>query len=174
MDLQDHNEPSAKDHSKQPEHPDPLGSGRPAPHQELSIRNAEQDLRSEIKGGRDGIDYRHNKDMHGDPEDDGHDDDDSQYGQEDGDLADGESDDLMDDDMMDKISSSPSIDDGMDSRDQSASRIITNMMQRISISSSFMRFTISSLPSMDRQTPQRVIPWFFLTTVTATGGWFAW
>lgn len=35
-----------------------------------------------------------------------------QYDQEDGDLADGESDDLLDDDLMDKISSSPSIDDG--------------------------------------------------------------
>ena len=34
------------------------------------------------------------------------------YEHEDGDLADGESDDLLDDDLMDKISSSPSIDDG--------------------------------------------------------------
>jgi hypothetical protein len=34
------------------------------------------------------------------------------YDHEDGDLADGESDDLLDDDLMDKISSSPSIDDG--------------------------------------------------------------
>lgn len=33
------------------------------------------------------------------------------YG-EDGDIGDGESDDMLDDDMMDKISSSPSIDDG--------------------------------------------------------------
>ena len=35
-----------------------------------------------------------------------------EYDGGDGDLADGESDDLLDDDMMDKISSSPSIDDG--------------------------------------------------------------
>lgn len=34
------------------------------------------------------------------------------YDHEDSDLADGESDDLLDDDLMDKISSSPSIDDG--------------------------------------------------------------
>lgn len=32
--------------------------------------------------------------------------------EEDGDIGDEESDDMMDDDMMDKISSSPSIDDG--------------------------------------------------------------
>jgi len=37
---------------------------------------------------------------------------DRDYGHEDEDLADGESDDLMDDDLLDKISSSPSIDDG--------------------------------------------------------------
>jgi hypothetical protein len=34
------------------------------------------------------------------------------HGSEEGDLADEESDDLLDDDLMDKISSSPSIDDG--------------------------------------------------------------
>lgn len=52
-------------------------------------------------------------DIYGDPEEEdeelgenGH------YDHEDGDLADGESDDLLDDDLMDKISSSPSIDDG--------------------------------------------------------------
>jgi hypothetical protein len=114
LDLQDHDEPSAKDHSKQPEHPEPLGSGRPAPHQELSIRHAEQDLQSEIKGGRN--EYRNGKDPHEDPDDEDDDDEDNnQYDHEDADLADGESDDLMDDDMMDKISSSPSIDDGMNS-----------------------------------------------------------
>jgi len=173
LDLQDHDEPSAKDHTKQPEHPDPLGSGRPAPHQELSIRHAEKDLQSEIKGGRDRNEYRNGKDTHGDPDDED-DEDDNQYDHEDGDLADGESDDLMDDDLMDKISSSPSIDDGMDSRDKSATRKFADLIQRTLISSSSMRFTISSLPSMGRQTPRRVIPWFSLTTVTATGGWFAW
>ena len=52
-------------------------------------------------------------DIYGDPEDtEGDIDGNAQYDQEDGDLADGESDDLLDDDLMDKISSSPSIDDG--------------------------------------------------------------
>ncbi|KAJ5188847.1 hypothetical protein N7491_005168 [Penicillium cf. griseofulvum] len=104
LDLQDHDTPSAKDHTKQPEHPDPLGSGRPAPHQELSIRHAEQDSQAEIKGGPDkNHEYRESDDEE-DDEDGNH------YGHEDSDLADGESDDMMDDDM-DKISSSPSIDD---------------------------------------------------------------
>ncbi|KAJ5301466.1 hypothetical protein PENANT_c009G01032 [Penicillium antarcticum] len=102
LDLQDHDTPSAKDHSKQPEHPEPLGSGRPAPHQELSIRHADQDSKSEINGGPDKNVYR---------EPDNDEDEDGDYDHEDGDLADGESDDLMDDDLMDKISSSPSIDD---------------------------------------------------------------
>ncbi|KAJ5771227.1 uncharacterized protein N7511_003278 [Penicillium nucicola] len=103
LDLQDHDTPSAKDHSKQPEHPEPLGSGRPAPHQEQSIRHAEQDSKSEITNGPDKSVYR-------EPDDD--EDEDGDYEHEDGDLADGESDDLMDDDdLMDKISSSPSIDD---------------------------------------------------------------
>ncbi|OQD70897.1 hypothetical protein PENPOL_c001G09379 [Penicillium polonicum] len=111
LDLQDHDTPSAKDHTKQPEHPDPLGSGRPAPHQELSIRHAEQDSQAEIKGGPDkNHEYRGDKEYR-EPDDEEDDEDDNQYDHEDGDLADGESDDMMDDDMMDKISSSPSIDD---------------------------------------------------------------
>jgi hypothetical protein len=110
LDLQDHDTPSAKDHSKQPEHPEPLGSGRPAPHQELSIRHANQDSKSEINGGPDKNEYRNGKGMHRETDDD--DDEDGDYEHEDWDLADGESDDLMDDDLMDKISSSPSIDDG--------------------------------------------------------------
>lgn len=115
MDLQDHDAPSAQDHSKQPEHPEPLGSGRPAPHQELAIRHADQDSKSEIKGGPDkNNDYRNGKDIYREPDDD-EDEDRDHYDHEDGDLADGESDDLMDDDLMDKISSSPSIDDGTES-----------------------------------------------------------
>lgn len=52
-------------------------------------------------------------DIYGDQRDmDGDIDGNAQYDQEEGDLADGESDDLLDDDLMDKISSSPSIDDG--------------------------------------------------------------
>lgn len=117
LDLQDHDTPSAKDHSKQPEHPNPLGGGRPAPHQELSIRHAEQDSKSEILSGptlNGNHEYRDGADIYGEPEET--DEDIGRNGEydheEDGDLADGESDDLLDDDMMDKLSSSPSIDDG--------------------------------------------------------------
>ncbi|KAJ5752947.1 hypothetical protein N7520_009864 [Penicillium odoratum] len=110
LDLQDHNAPSAKDHSRQPEQPAPLGAGRPAPHQELSIRHAEQDTKSEISNGpENGHEYRDGMGAYG--EDETAEDLDRDYEHEDGDLADGESDDLMDDDLMDKISSSPSIDD---------------------------------------------------------------
>ncbi|KAJ5091627.1 hypothetical protein NUU61_006497 [Penicillium alfredii] len=108
LDLQDHDTPSAKDHSRQPEHPTPLGGGRPAPHQELSIRHADKDSKSAIRGGP-GSDS--GVDMYGEPEDMDDDLEGTQYEHEDGDLADGESDDLLDDDLMDKISSSPSIDD---------------------------------------------------------------
>ncbi|KAJ5620635.1 hypothetical protein N7510_004619 [Penicillium lagena] len=104
LDLQDHDAPSAKDHSKQPEQPAPLGAGRPAPHQELSLRNAEHDSKSELRSAN-GVD------IYGEPEDMEDEMNGTQYDQEDGDLADGESDDLLDDDLMDKISSSPSIDD---------------------------------------------------------------
>ncbi|KAJ5682372.1 hypothetical protein N7462_005537 [Penicillium macrosclerotiorum] len=114
LDLQDHETPSAKDHTKQPEHPTPLGGGRPAPHQELSIRHADQDTKSEISNGpgADGSHEYQNGDMYDDPEEiDGDVGRNGHYDHEDGDLADGESDDLLDDDLMDKISSSPSIDD---------------------------------------------------------------
>jgi hypothetical protein len=115
LDLQDHDAPSAKDHSRQPEIPEPLGGGRPAPHQELSIRNAEQDSQAEIRSGpNNNHDYRGDKGVYREPDDEEDDGDDNHYDHEDGDLADGESDDLMDDDMMDKLSSSPSIDDGTD------------------------------------------------------------
>lgn len=121
MDLQDHDAPSAQDHSKQPETPEPLGSGRPAPHQELSIRNAEQDSQVEINGGLGkNHGYHGDKGAYRESGDEDEDEDDSHYDHEDGDLADGESDDLMDDDLMDKISSSPSIDDGKDFRDTCA------------------------------------------------------
>ncbi|KAJ5226203.1 hypothetical protein N7468_007428 [Penicillium chermesinum] len=87
LDLQDHGAPSAQDHTRQPESTAPLGVGRPAPHQEQAIRHAERDTKLEIMGGPGDDEYL--------------------------DSIDGymESDDLMDDDMMDKISSSPSIDD---------------------------------------------------------------
>ncbi|KAI2701940.1 hypothetical protein CBS147332_7716 [Penicillium roqueforti] len=112
LDLQDHDTPSAKDHTKQPEQPDPLGSGRPAPNQGLAIRHAEQDSQAELKDGSyKNQEYRSDKEAYREADDEEDDEDENHYENEDGDLADGESDDMMDDDMMDKISSSPSIDD---------------------------------------------------------------
>ncbi|KAE8145292.1 hypothetical protein BDV25DRAFT_165003 [Aspergillus avenaceus] len=117
LDLQDQNAPSAKDHSN----PHPVMGNGLGPHQEQSIHHAEQDTKSEIMHGPgaggnhpDVDEYGDGIDMYDDEDDL---DDDFGHGQhpggsEEGDLADGEGDDdLMDDDMMDKISSSPSIDD---------------------------------------------------------------
>ena len=114
LDLQDQSAPSAKDHITQNSNPK-SGEGGIAPHQEQSIRHADQDSRDEIMNGPradeingygDGIDMYDDNDM-----DDNH----NEMGgasSEDGDVTDGEGDDMLDDDMMDKISSSPSIDDG--------------------------------------------------------------
>ncbi|RQM06284.1 hypothetical protein DH86_00001092 [Scytalidium sp. 3C] len=108
IDLQDHNAPSAKDHTRQPEHPAPLGAGPPAPHQAEMLREHAPDS-TDIS-----------RDWHDDGSVDGAGQDRLAVAQngghtgstaEDGDLADAEGDDGMDDDMMDKISSSPSIDD---------------------------------------------------------------
>lgn len=112
LDLQNHDNPSAKDHSKQPEHPDPLGGGRPAPHQSSSIRHAEEDTKSEIMNGpgSDGAGVYDDDDIEADVAGN------ADYDHEDSDLADGESDEFTDDDLLDKISSSPSIDDGTFSR----------------------------------------------------------
>jgi len=85
-----------------------------APHQELSIRHADQDTRAEIMHGPTGETdgYGDGIDMYDDEDPDERHHDLGGGSSEDGDLTDGEGDDLMDDDMMDKISSSPSIDDG--------------------------------------------------------------
>ncbi|OJJ79046.1 SH3 domain-containing protein [Aspergillus glaucus CBS 516.65] len=112
LDLQDQNAPSAKDHATQNVNPAPLDGGM-APHQELSIRHADQDTRAEIMHGPTGETdgYGDGIDMYDDDEDPDERHHDLGGGSsEDGDLTDGEGDDLMDDDM-DKISSSPSIDD---------------------------------------------------------------
>ncbi|RAL10452.1 uncharacterized protein BO97DRAFT_444658 [Aspergillus homomorphus CBS 101889] len=117
MDLQDQHAPSAKDHSKQP-----MNSAGIAPHQEQALRQADQDTQAEMMQGpcthdghpsddrADGIDIYDDDDDDDEIEDIDHHRD--LVGEsEEGDLADGESDDMLDDDMMDKISSSPSIDD---------------------------------------------------------------
>lgn len=129
IDLQDQKFPSAQDHSRN-HNKDPT---RIAPHHDQSLRDAEQETREEMlqsprvssdltaaEDQRDGLDFHdhdHDDEMnvHADAHQDGNS---GQYNGrgtiiEDRDYADGDSDDgLDDDDMMDKISSSPSIDDG--------------------------------------------------------------
>ena len=130
IDLQNQDSPSAKDHTRQPTHPAPLGDGPPAPHQAVALKNAGHDgielhtrsprasqdlsgkelqLLHEDSGisENDGIngDYRDGHGLHR------HRDSSGSVGDE-GDLGAADGDDGLDDDMMDKISSSPSIDDG--------------------------------------------------------------
>ena len=133
VDLQDRAAPSAQDHTRQPTHPSPLGVGPPAPHQaealrEVAAETADQQLRSprvskdwsnaeagqyeddmgkgttaSLTGAnlqqQDALAVAQNGGLTGSTA-------------EDAEMADAEGDDDMDDDMMDKISSSPSIDDG--------------------------------------------------------------
>lgn len=141
IDLQDQNAPSAQDHTRQPTHPTPLGSGPPAPHQAEALREvaadtADQNLRSpriskewstsetqQLNGYEDELAKGVTASLNGA----GAQKQDTlavaQNGgatgatSEDAEMADAEGDDGMDDDeddddMMDKISSSPSIDDG--------------------------------------------------------------
>lgn len=127
IDLQDHKQPSAKDHTRQPSHPSAIGAGPAAPHQAETLREVaaeaeEEQVRSprvsgdwnhgESTGYRNGeagsAGNSHQQQASSEAAEDGH------YADstvEEFDLGDNEGDD-MDDDMMDKISSSPSIDDG--------------------------------------------------------------
>ena len=186
LDLQDQNAPSAQDHTTQNVIPVALEGGI-APHQELSIRHADQDSREEIMHGPgmedingygDGIDM---DDESEDPDERHNDLGDS----EDGDLTDGEGDDLLDDDM-DKISSSPSIDDGTLYLLCDAYVLwsfIPNKVlqhprnfglffatQKISISSLSMRSITLSLLWRGKPTQQREILWSSSMTVIPTGG----
>ncbi|KAI4099135.1 MAG: hypothetical protein L6R37_006091 [Teloschistes peruensis] len=131
IDLQAQDSPSAKDHTRQPAHPAPYGDGPPAPHQERALKHAEQETAVELHHSRsprvsqdlsgkelqllqeDGEGYV-NPDLIS-PHQDAH------HSQRNGSLAgtgmetdsaDTEGSDDMDDDVMDKISSSPSIDEG--------------------------------------------------------------
>ena len=137
IDLQDQEAPSAKDHTRQPSHPKPLGAGPPAPHQaealrELAAEVAEQNHRSpRVSKEWTNGDVQQLQQYEGDAlaagvmssltaahpqqqdalavaQNGGH----TGSTAEDADMADAEGDDGMEDDMMDKISSSPSIDDG--------------------------------------------------------------
>ncbi|KAK4946689.1 protein phosphatase regulator [Elasticomyces elasticus] len=128
LDLQAHEAPSAKDHTRQPAHPQPYGFGAAAPHQAQTIRQAEeqayQQQHTSPKISEDRPNGGHSSEHHFyDDADDDRDDDhmdpqngingNGYHGQ---DLDDGEGgdshDEDMDDDLMDKISSSPSIEDG--------------------------------------------------------------
>jgi hypothetical protein len=136
IDLQDQNAPSAQDHSRQPSHPAPLGAGPPAPHQADTLRGAALEAKEENhrsprvsqewtaseaqqmqQYGDDPATGVTSKLANNNPQQQ----DNLAVAQnggltgstaEDAEMADAEGDDGMDDDMMDKISSSPSIDDG--------------------------------------------------------------
>ena len=129
LDLQDKTSPTAQDHSRQPTHPSPLGVGPAAPHQAAAVRHMSEERSAEeshlSQAWSDSNTLR---------EDPGSDDDKTVVNSvngdhniqqdeqavrlnggmngagDDADMADAEIEDLDDD--MDKISSSPSIDDG--------------------------------------------------------------
>ncbi|KAF6238310.1 hypothetical protein HO173_003590 [Letharia columbiana] len=127
IDLQNQSAPSAKDHTRQPARPGPLGEGPPAPHQADALKHVEQELSEQH-----GRSPRASQDLSGKELQLLHEDGDG-YGSTDGigqdsnnllrnagangtaeeDVGDTDGDEGMDDDLMDKISSSPSIgDDG--------------------------------------------------------------
>jgi hypothetical protein len=129
LDLQTQDSPSAKDHTRQPSHPSPVGQGPAAPHQIQTLRNVEQDALQEqmnspmLAHDRDRTQFTDEPEFYDDQDDEGHEGPPSQYertagqqaddsGIDDSDIGDQADDDGLDDDLMDKISSSPSIDDG--------------------------------------------------------------
>lgn len=112
IDLQNPSSPSAQDHSSVSSR---VAEGRIGSHQNQSLRFAEQEARDDLATSpRVSLDHFDNgdQDHHIDIVYDEPDDSMADLKGEDGDIGDEESDDMMDDDMMDKISSSPSIDDG--------------------------------------------------------------
>ncbi|KAF2659696.1 hypothetical protein K491DRAFT_732310 [Lophiostoma macrostomum CBS 122681] len=134
LDLQDKTSPTAQDHTNQPAHPGaPLGIGPAAPHQEASLRRVDDERHAEESHLQNSTSWSETNTLREDP---GSDDErtivDSVNGDrelqqdeqavrlnggmsgsgDDGDMQDADAEEDMDDDMMDKISSSPSIDDG--------------------------------------------------------------
>ncbi|KAF1815425.1 hypothetical protein P152DRAFT_185202 [Eremomyces bilateralis CBS 781.70] len=132
IDLQDHIFPSAQDHSRQAQNPASQGIGQTAPHQAAAVRHMQEERHSE----EEQLSHAWNPtdgNLHNEPPSDDehvlfengvHDQhqvyqrDDSAIQQNGGhsgsheeEPGDADADDGMDDDMMDKISSSPSIDD---------------------------------------------------------------
>lgn len=122
LDLQDHLSPSAGDHTRQPAHPSPYGYGPAAPHQAQTLRHAEheayQEQHTSPRASEDRVNGQHFYDDLDDDRDDDHPDSQNPtnggYNGQDLDEGDGgdSHDEDMDDDLMDKISSSPSIEDG--------------------------------------------------------------
>jgi hypothetical protein len=122
LDLQDQHSPSAQDHTNQPTHPNPLGIGPAAPHQAAEVRHAIQEQKHEEErlkqAWTDTSNLRDSPTTESDEEDQARDElairqnGGMSGSNDDADMSDGDGEDSMDDDMMDKISSSPSIDDG--------------------------------------------------------------
>ncbi|KAF2004318.1 hypothetical protein P154DRAFT_56300 [Amniculicola lignicola CBS 123094] len=137
LDLQDKTSPTAQDHSRQPQHPAPLGIGPAAPHQEAALQRVSEERSSEEAHLQQSA-YGYANSLRDDPGsddertvvntangvngDNGHVRDEQAVrlnggsmgdGVDDGEMQDADvEEDDMDDDMMDKISSSPSITDG--------------------------------------------------------------
>jgi hypothetical protein len=120
IDLQDHDSPSAQDHAGQISQPGSLGSSTTAPHQAAAMKAAVQETIEEgQRSPRVSVDWQDGQQDN--PMNPNRPLQDHQALQqngslavsEDADMADAEGDDILDDDMMDKISSSPSIDDGL-------------------------------------------------------------
>ncbi|KAI9837330.1 MAG: hypothetical protein M1819_000404 [Sarea resinae] len=129
IDLQDQDAPSAKDHSRLPANPSRRGG--PSPHQAEALKNVaeEQNVEQAQRSPRVSLEWSEGvESLREEPQ--SYDDEEERGRQpqqqdnlavqqnggnggltEDTDLADSEGDDGLDDDMMDKISSSPSIDD---------------------------------------------------------------
>ncbi|KAF2104815.1 hypothetical protein NA57DRAFT_71020 [Rhizodiscina lignyota] len=130
LDLQATSSPTAQDHSRQPTHPSPLGIGPAAPHQAAELHHVQEERASEEEQLRQAWNDSAREEPPSEDEDEVQEtaSGDESYQQrdeqavqqnggqagqgEDQEMADAESSDDMDDDMMDKISSSPSIDDG--------------------------------------------------------------
>ncbi|XPS70228.1 protein phosphatase regulator [Ascochyta lentis] len=130
IDLQDKSSPTAQDHSNQPEHPAPLGIGPAAPHQQASLQSVEDERNAEESrlqtawshagtslredpgsdDERTTMNHAHDQKPQQHENDNDHDHD-HDHDHDDDDMQDADVEEDMDDDMLDKISSSPSIDD---------------------------------------------------------------
>lgn len=129
LDLQDQTAPSAQDHRK-PARAPPLGTSSAAPHQAAELRHVREERAAEDENLSHGWQNAHNLSEEPPSDDDTiltpstngvhHNHHDEQVPQQNGsggdsdtDMADAEAEDILDDDLMDKISSSPSISDGI-------------------------------------------------------------